>query len=98
MNIYEDKTLCMPVKEAAEPIHEPIEPIEPMLATLDCVSMKIETALSLIYKINKTLFGLGEPERAVPQPHCARDVLQLNSARLSELNAELEKFLQLLGV
>jgi hypothetical protein len=85
----------MPAKEAVEPIHEPIEPI---LATLDCVSMKIEAARSLIYKINAKLFGYGEPEKDIPQPKCARDVLQLYSARLSELNAELEKLLQMLGV
>lgn len=90
MNMYEDKNLCMPVKEAVEPIHEPIEP---MLATLDCVSMKIETALKLVYKINNRLFGLGEPERQVPQPECVRDELMLDSARLSDIIAELEKLL-----
>ena len=94
MNTYEDKTLCMPVNDPVAPMHEPLEP---MLAIMNSVTMKIETALTLVYKINNRLFGLGEPERPVPQPECVRDELLLNSAKLSDINAELEKFLQLLG-
>lgn len=72
---------------------------ESLTKMLDEAASLATDALLVARRINHHLFGIGEPQNEEKcNPECFRDVLNCTGKRLSELNVELARITDRLGV
>ena len=75
------------------------EPIEPLAAIIDGITLGTDKALSMTHQINRHLFGIGESCREEGKnPQCVRDVMVHQRQSINELCCELEKIVAKLGL
>lgn len=75
------------------------KPIPPLSSMMDAANFIAEEILTMVYKINTHMFGIGKPneEKAI-SPQCFRDALSIQLATLNAASKELASIMEALGV